>query len=152
MQEAIIAITHGEARTEALACSLARQLRSGDVLKLHGDLGLGKTAFVRGLARGLGAGEDISSPTFAIHNVYTGTHMPLHHFDLYRISGRAELEDLGFWDVYGKGVIAIEWPMRVGDMIPPPYIDVDFQFLDDETRCITISGNERELSGEALDY
>jgi tRNA threonylcarbamoyladenosine biosynthesis protein TsaE len=109
-----VSISDSEAATEALASDLAARLAAGDVVLLSGTLGAGKTAFVRGLARGLGADpDDVSSPTFAIVHEYRGGRLPLFHVDLYRLTpaaaGDLGLEELGM----GEGVLAIEWPERL---------------------------------------
>lgn len=104
--------TAGETETEAAGERLARDLQRGDVVLLYGDLGAGKTAFVRGLARGIGANpDDVSSPTFTIVQEYHGR-ATLYHVDLYRLEP-AEIDDLGLEDlVSGEGIVAIEWAER----------------------------------------
>lgn len=108
-------ISHSESETEALAAVLARDLRPGDVIALSGDLGAGKTAFVRGLARGLALDPaEVSSPTFALVHEHRGGRLPLFHVDLYRLTS-ADAEDLGLDELGVKdGVLAIEWPERLG--------------------------------------
>ena len=108
-------ISRSESETEALGAVLAKDLRPGDVVALTGDLGAGKTAFVRGLARGLSLEPgEVSSPTFALVHEYRGGRLPLFHVDLYRLSG-AEAEDLGLDELgVADGVLAIEWPERLG--------------------------------------
>jgi tRNA threonylcarbamoyladenosine biosynthesis protein TsaE len=111
--------TDSEAATEALAADFAADLSAGDVVLLSGTLGAGKTAFVRGMARGLGAdAEDVSSPTFAIVHEYRGGRLPLFHVDLYRLTpgdtGDLGLEEMGVAD----GVLAIEWPERLTTAFP----------------------------------
>jgi tRNA threonylcarbamoyladenosine biosynthesis protein TsaE len=105
--------TDSEAATGTLGESLARTLRPGDVVLLYGDLGAGKTAFVRGMARGVGANpDDVTSPTFTIVQEYAGSTFTLYHVDLYRLEP-AEIDDLGLEDlVAGEGVVAIEWADR----------------------------------------
>ena len=102
-----------EAATSSVGESLARTLRPGDVVLLYGDLGAGKTAFVRGLARGAGANaDDVSSPTFTLVQEYAGAALTIYHVDLYRLEP-AEIDDLGLEDlVAGDGVVAIEWAER----------------------------------------
>jgi tRNA threonylcarbamoyladenosine biosynthesis protein TsaE len=109
-----VSISESEAATEALASDLAERLAAGDVVLLWGALGAGKTAFVRGLARGLGADpEEVSSPTFAIVHEYRGGRLPLFHVDLYRLTA-ADTADLGLREMgAGEGVLAIEWPERL---------------------------------------
>lgn len=108
--------SNSEAETEAIAAELARDLRGGEVIFLEGDLGAGKTAFVRGLARGLGAPEDsVASPTFVIHTTYPcGSGRMLHHADLYRLASELGAEDVGLFELPGpRDVLAIEWAARM---------------------------------------
>jgi tRNA threonylcarbamoyladenosine biosynthesis protein TsaE len=110
----VIVVSHSEEETAAIARELAARLAPGAVLLLSGDLGAGKTAFVRGLAQGLGADpEQVSSPTFTLIHEYRGGRLTLFHADLYRLD-RAETEDLGLQDVeVAAGVLAVEWPERL---------------------------------------
>jgi tRNA threonylcarbamoyladenosine biosynthesis protein TsaE len=107
--------THAEAETVRTAAQLAASLEAGAVLLLSGELGAGKTAFVRGLAEGLGADAgEVTSPTFTLVHEYRGGRLPLIHVDLYRLD-RAELDEIGLDDdLAAVGVIAIEWPERLG--------------------------------------
>ena len=126
-------------QTVAIASDLARTLRPGDVVLLSGDLGAGKTAFVRGLALGLGASPDeVTSPTFTLLHEYRGGRLPLHHADLYRLE-TAEVEDLGLDELAsGGGVLAIEWPDRL--VRPwPEAVRVHLHHASETTRRITIS-------------
>ena len=124
--------SHSEAETEALAQELAGQLKPGEVLALDGDLGAGKTAFTRGLARGLGYPGRVQSPTFTIVNEYEGGRLPLFHFDLYRLGDPDELFDIGWEDYLSRGgVCAVEWSANGGDCIEP-------------TRRITITRGETD--------
>ena len=105
------------AQTEAIGQALAQHLRPGDVVAFFGDLGAGKTAFTRGLARGLGITDPVTSPTYTIVNEYPSGRIPLFHFDMYRLSGAEALFDLGWEDYLDRGgVCAVEWsekcPMR----------------------------------------
>ena len=110
-------VSDSEAATEALAAELAAGLSPGDVVLLSGGLGAGKTAFVRGMARGLGADAgDVSSPTFAIVHEYRGGRLPLYHADLYRLE-RAATGELGLEELH-NGVLAIEWPDRLTHPLP----------------------------------
>src|SRR6188768_3321387 len=111
--------TNSETETSAAGESLARSLKPGDVVLLYGDLGAGKTAFVRGLARGLGASsDDVSSPTFTLVQEYRGSRVTLHHVDLYRLK-EIEVDDLGLDELtLGPAVVAVEWAERWAD--PPP--------------------------------
>ena len=111
--------SHSEAETARIAEALAARLQPGDVVLIRGDLGAGKTAFVRGLAVGLGAADDdVSSPTFTLMQEYRGGRLPVYHVDLYRLERAADVEDLGLEDVeMGDGVLAVEWPERLGDRL-----------------------------------
>ena len=106
-------LTHNEIETEALGETLARRLGPGDVVAYRGDLGAGKTAFTRGLARGLGCTGRVTSPTFTVVNEYEGR-LPLFHFDLYRLEGEDALYDVGWEDYLDRGgVCAVEWSENV---------------------------------------
>ena len=108
-----------------MASALAVKLRSGDVILLKGDLGAGKTEFVKGLAEGLAAAEPVTSPTFTLMNVYEGF-LTIYHFDLYRLEQPEELEGIGFDEfVGGNGVAVVEWPDRFPSEMPDEYIGVD---------------------------
>lgn len=112
-------VSHGEAETEELGRRLAAVLAPGAVVACRGGLGMGKTAFTRGLARGLGYQGRVTSPTFTIVNEYEGTGLPLFHFDLYRLEGPEDLFDIGWEDYLDRGgVCAVEWSERVEDALP----------------------------------
>ncbi len=128
-----------EADTLAVAQELAASLAAGDVVLLHGDLGAGKTAFVRGLAAGLGIDADeVSSPTFTLIHEYRGGRLALHHADLYRLPAGVSLDELGLDETAADGVLAIEWPERLG-RAPAGAIDVHMAIDDDTSRTITIT-------------
>jgi tRNA threonylcarbamoyladenosine biosynthesis protein TsaE len=131
-------MTRSEAETAAVACELATTLRAGSVLLLSGNLGAGKTAFVRGLAAGLGVDpEEVSSPTFTLIHEYRGGRLTLYHVDLYRLE-RAATADLGLEELgVSDGVLAIEWPDRLSHGLPGATA-VRIDIVDDETRAITI--------------
>jgi tRNA threonylcarbamoyladenosine biosynthesis protein TsaE len=131
-------VTHSEAETSAVGSDLARSLSAGSVVLLSGDLGAGKTAFVRGLATGLGIDpEVVSSPTFTLIQEYRGGQLPLHHVDLYRLQS-VEVDDLGLDDLTLEGgVTAIEWP----DRLPRAFasaVRVQIDHGDGDTRTIQI--------------
>ena len=132
-------ITGSETETEQAGEQLARQLAPGSVVLLYGDLGAGKTAFVRGLARGIGADPDeVSSPTFTLIQEYAGSHATLHHVDLYRLEP-AEIEDLGLDDlVEGGSIVAIEWADRWPGR-PRRAIDVRIAAVGEHTRRIELN-------------
>jgi tRNA threonylcarbamoyladenosine biosynthesis protein TsaE len=132
--------TSTEAETSGAGETLGRTLRSGDVVLLYGDLGAGKTAFVRGLARGIGANpDDVSSPTFTLVQEYAGPALTLFHVDLYRLEP-AEIDDLGLEDlVSGDGVVAIEWAERWTGR-PDDVIEVSIEETGEDRRRIQIDG------------
>jgi len=132
--------TSTEADTSSAGEALALTLRAGDVVLLYGDLGAGKTAFVRGLARGLGANPDeVSSPTFTIVQEYAGTSVTLYHVDLYRLES-AEIDDLGLDDlVAGDGIVAIEWAERWNGR-PDDVTEVRIEDAGEDRRRIRIDG------------
>ncbi|MCH5211140.1 MAG: tRNA (adenosine(37)-N6)-threonylcarbamoyltransferase complex ATPase subunit type 1 TsaE [Oscillospiraceae bacterium] len=104
--------------TQKIASEFAKTLQESDVLCMYGDLGAGKTAFVQGLAKGLGIEDHVTSPTFTIVNEYYGS-MPLYHFDVYRIADSDEMYEIGYEEyVYGEGVSVIEWPQLIDDILP----------------------------------
>ena len=143
-------VTHSERETEDIGAALARTLQPGDVIALRGGLGMGKTAFVRGLARGLGYPGRVTSPTFALVNEYEGGRLPLFHFDLYRLDGAGELYDLG-WDEYQErgGVCAVEWSERAGELFPPDTIIVTLERVPDSdvSRRVIIRGADVTITG-----
>jgi tRNA threonylcarbamoyladenosine biosynthesis protein TsaE len=107
-------VTHSESESAAVGRDLAQSLRAGDTVLLHGELGAGKTAFVRGLAEGLGAPADaVSSPTFTLIQEYRGGRLPLFHVDLYRLDDPREIDDLGLEEIAADGVLAIEWAEKL---------------------------------------
>lgn len=132
-------VTRSEAETAAVARELAATLERGSVLLLSGNLGAGKTAFVRGLAEGLGIDpDDVSSPTFTLIHEYRGGRLRLYHADLYRLD-RAATEDLGIEELgVADGVLAIEWPDRLTHAIDGA-LRIDIAIVDDLTRWITCS-------------
>jgi tRNA threonylcarbamoyladenosine biosynthesis protein TsaE len=127
-------------QTESLAADLASSLRGGEVLALHGDLGAGKTRFVRGLLRGLGGSERaVSSPTFMLLNVYPGGRLTVYHLDAYRVAGADDFEAIGFSELLEQGgVVVVEWAERVGRLLPPDRIDVTIEHLGEDRRRITL--------------
>ena len=119
-------------QTEALGSRLGELLAPGDFVGLSGDLGAGKTAFVRGVARGAGVPPEalVSSPTFAIVNAYAGGRLPVHHADLYRVKDAEELYDAGFYDLMdGSGALLVEWIDRVPAVVPVDWLEVRLRHL-----------------------
>jgi tRNA threonylcarbamoyladenosine biosynthesis protein TsaE len=130
--------THSEAQTAAIGRELGSSLSAGDAVLLYGDLGAGKTAFVRGLAEGLGIEPDeVSSPTFTLVQEYRGGRLPLFHVDLYRLDDRREIDDLGLEEIAADGVLAIEWAEKLR-ALPPGAITVRIAHGEDDTRTVTL--------------
>ena len=133
-------ITHSPEETERLGAALAQLLTAGDLIAYRGDLGAGKTAFTRGLARGLGYAEPVTSPTYTIVNEYLGGHLPLFHFDMYRLASADDLWDIGWEDYLDRGgVCAVEWSENVEDALDD-FVLVNIEKIGDESRRITIEG------------
>jgi tRNA threonylcarbamoyladenosine biosynthesis protein TsaE len=131
--------THSEAETSGVARDLARRLTSGSVVLLIGELGAGKTAFVRGLAAGLGvAPDEVSSPTFTLVQEYRGGRLPLLHADLYRLDDPREVADLGLEELAGNGILAIEWADKLDRPIPDAVV-VRIEQGDGDTRTIVVA-------------
>ena len=138
----MVYITHSESETEALGAEIARKLPDGSVIAFYGELGSGKTAFVRGMARGMGIDALVNSPTFTIVNEYVGPRS-LFHFDMYRLSSADELYDIGWEDYLARGgVCAVEWSENVEGAFEGDEIVVSFRKLDENTREITVEGGE----------
>lgn len=111
--------------TFALGCQIGEQARSGEVYTLIGDLGVGKTVFTQGVAKGLGIKEAVNSPTFTILQVYEEGRMPFYHFDVYRIGDVEEMDEIGYEDyVYGDGVCLIEWANLIEEILPKHYKEI----------------------------
>ena len=135
-------ITNSPMETEAIGAALSKILTPGSVIAYRGDLGAGKTAFTRGLARGLGVGDPVTSPTYTIVNEYLGGRMPLFHFDMYRLHSADDLWDIGWEDYLERGgICAVEWSENVRDALEDP-ITVTIEKLGEDTRRITIEGGE----------
>ena len=132
--------THSEAETEALGERLAKCLRAGAVVALYGDLGAGKTAFVRGMARGLDIRESVTSPTFTIVNEYPGD-PALFHFDMYRLKNAEELYGIGWEDYLDRnGICVTEWSERIEEALPEDAVRVTIQRLGDTDRAVRVEG------------
>ena len=135
-------ITHSPEETEKLGEALGRCLAPGTVLAYRGELGAGKTAFTRGLARGLGYTDIVTSPTYTIVNEYLGGRLPLFHFDMYRLSSSDDLWDIGWEDYLDRGgVCCVEWSENVADALEDP-ITVTIDKLGEHSRRITLEGGE----------
>lgn len=136
-------ISDGVSDTEAIAEKLGKKLRSGNVVAYFGGLGMGKTAFTRGLAIGMGISADVSSPTFAIVNDYGGT-PPLVHFDMYKVESWDDLYSSGFFDYLDMGaVLAVEWSENIENALPDDTIRITIEKgQSDNQRIITIEGTD----------
>lgn len=138
-------ITHSPEETERIGASLGRIVPAGTLIAYCGDLGAGKTAFTRGLARGLGTREIVTSPTYTIVNEYLGGRIPLFHFDMYRLSSSDDLWDIGWEDYLERGgVCAVEWSENVADAMEDA-ICIQIEKLGDTDRRITISGGFEDV-------
>ena len=135
-------ITHSPEETEKIGEALAKSLQPGTIFAYRGDLGAGKTAFTRGLARGLGCKETVTSPTYTIVNEYLGGRLPLFHFDMYRLASSDDLWDIGWEDYLDReGVCAVEWSENVQDAMENA-VTVTIEKLGETTRRITIEGGQ----------
>lgn len=120
--------TNSDKETFELGMKLGGEAKPGTVITLLGDLGVGKTVFAKGLAKGLGIEEDISSPTFTIVQVYDEGRMPLYHFDVYRIEDEDEMYEIGYEDYFfGEGVCLVEWADNIKDLIPDNHIRITIE-------------------------
>ncbi len=132
-------LSHSLADTKKIASQLAETLVGGEVIAFYGDLGLGKTCFVNGLADGLGFVGEVSSPTFAIINEYIGGRLPLYHFDMYRVTDWNDLYTTGYFDyLESGGILAVEWSENIEAALPDDTIRVKIKRLDETTREIKI--------------
>ena len=134
--------TNSPAETEAIGAALGKQLKAGTVIAYRGDLGAGKTAFTRGLARGLGCSDIVTSPTYTIVNEYLGGRLPLFHFDMYRLHSSDDLWDIGWEDYLDRGgVCAVEWSENVDDAMENA-VYITIEKLGEDARRITIEGGD----------
>ena len=134
--------TFSPSETEKLGAKLAEKLTAGTILAYRGDLGAGKTAFTRGLARGLGCTELVTSPTYTIVNEYLGGRLPLFHFDMYRLASSDDLWDIGWEDYLDRGgICAVEWSENVAEAMEGA-IRVRIEKTGEQTRRITIEGGD----------
>ena len=133
-------ISNSTTETEALGERIAKVLTGNEVIALFGDLGAGKTAFTRGLCRGLGIIDGVSSPTFAIVNEYDGG-FPVYHFDMYRITSIDDLYSTGYYDYLGNGLLVIEWSENIESELDDDAIRITIEkTADNDRRIITIDG------------
>lgn len=135
-------ITNSPAETENLGAALGKLLPAGTVLAYRGDLGAGKTAFTRGLSRGLGCNELVTSPTYTIVNEYLGGRLPLFHFDMYRLRSSEDLWDIGWEDYLERGgICAVEWSENVADALEDA-VTITIEKLGETARRITLEGGD----------
>ena len=140
-------ISESAEQTREIARFIGEKLREGDVLALSGELGSGKTCFTGGLARGLGVDEkyQITSPTFTLINEYPAR-CKLYHFDVYRLNGYSEFEDLGYEEYFcGDGIVVIEWAEKIVQILPADTFFISFEYLDENRRRIIIKGQKNRL-------
>ena len=139
MKESKVYVTNSEKETENIAIELATELKSGDFLAFYGDLGSGKTAFIRGLASVFCPGVRVSSPTYAIVNEYRGR-VNIFHFDMYRITDDDSLYSTGFYDYFDRnGIIAAEWCENIPFALPDRYYEINFKKISETQRQIEIT-------------
>ncbi|HEV7300061.1 MAG TPA: tRNA (adenosine(37)-N6)-threonylcarbamoyltransferase complex ATPase subunit type 1 TsaE [Tepidisphaeraceae bacterium] len=133
--------SHNVADTERIAAGLARSLQGGECIAMHGDMGAGKTQFVRGLVGGLGGDtRSVSSPTYVLLNVYDTGRLTVYHLDAYRVHGPDDFDAIGFTELLEQGgVVVIEWPSRVAELLPPNLIHVTLTPTVESQRQIEIS-------------
>ncbi len=145
-------VTRSEEETLKIGIRIGEKLKSGDVIALNGELGAGKTHITKGIAKGLGVEDYITSPTFIIVNEYEGR-IPLYHFDVYRINDVDEMYEIGFDEyLYGSGVCIVEWGKIVEELLPEYAIKIDIIKIDENTREIIINenGNLKLLEGVVI--
>lgn len=136
--------TFSAEETIKLGEKIGRLLKGGDCIAYKGGLGAGKTTITRGVSIGLGLGDEVTSPTFSLVNEYVGTGLRLYHFDMYRITSPEDLETTGFYDYMDDdSVLAIEWSENIVSELPENAVIVEIERVDDNTRLITIDGDER---------
>lgn len=142
MDELFSVVTNNEQETMLFAEKLANTVGKGVVFTLTGDLGAGKTHFVKGFAKGLGSQMLVTSPTFTLLNVYDDGKFPVYHFDMYRLSSKEEAEELGFNEYFDlqslDGVVLVEWPEQVEGLINCPHIEVKIEKLEGDKRKIVV--------------
>ena len=140
--------THSAAQTQALGAELGLGLAHGELIAFRGDLGSGKTCMIQGICEALEVDDYVTSPTFMLINEYAGRlngkELPVYHFDLYRLRGAGELEDLGAEEYfYGRGVCLVEWAERADGLLPAGCREVWMEYVGDDERKITLCGGWR---------
>ena len=140
--------THSEKETEKLGEKLGRLVEPGTIILIKGGLGAGKTVFTRGIARGLGIEEPVTSPTFTLIHQYQGR-LPLYHFDIYRIEDPDEMDDIGYEEFfYGDGVAVVEWPEKMEWLLPDEYLEIVIERVPLENQ----DGRKISLTGKGAKY
>ena len=142
-QNVITALTRGPEETEAFGRRVGELIAASGArpfVAMYGDLGAGKTVFVRGLASALSPGSRVKSPTYTLVNEYRRGPVPFFHFDLYRLGSEEELGGFGFEDYLGEGICAAEWSERLGTALPPDAVTVRIEKLEGDGRRITVAG------------
>lgn len=143
MSEIFSIITNNENETMLVGEKLAKTVGKAVIFTLVGDLGAGKTHFVKGFVKGLGCNATVTSPTFTLLNVYEGGTRKVYHFDMYRLSSREEAEEMGFNEYFDlqtlDGIVFVEWPEKVDGLIKYPYIEIKIEKLGDDKRKIIVS-------------
>lgn len=145
--------TGSAAETVALGTEVGKRLRGGDLIAYSGGLGAGKTTVTRGISLGMGLGDEVTSPTFALVNEYRGDKLSLIHFDMYRINSADDLETTGFFDYMDDdSVLAVEWSENISDELPEDCIRIDIQRTGENGRAITIQTTEGDDRFEDIRY
>lgn len=143
MEQILQVVTNNEEETMLFGEKFAKTVGKGVVFTLVGDLGAGKTHFVKGFVKGIGSPSLVTSPTFTLLNIYEGGKVPVYHFDMYRLSSREEAEELGFDEYFDlkslDGIVFVEWPSQIEGLITCPHIEIKIDKIDDNKRKIIIS-------------
>jgi tRNA threonylcarbamoyladenosine biosynthesis protein TsaE len=140
-------LSHSPEETMRLAQSFAKHLKAGDIVCLEGNLGAGKTTFVKGMASGLRVKPvEVTSPTFVIMNYYKGK-LPIYHFDFYRLENPKELATVNFDEYfYGDGISVVEWPQRLGAAMPPEFFEIQLDHKGETERQLKVSARGESLT------
>lgn len=133
-------ISYSESDTRTIASDFAKTLKAGDVIALHGTLGVGKSAFTRAVIQSLTTAPEVPSPTFTLLQIYDTPHFDLYHFDMYRLKSPEEAYEIGIEEAFCEGVSFIEWPEKIAALLPKKHIDITFE-IKDGYRLITIKEN-----------
>ncbi len=134
-------ISDSEQETAEIASKLAKKVKVGDIIALYGTLGAGKTAFCRGFIQSLIPEKEVPSPTFTLLQVYDTSNYSVYHFDMYRLKSPEEAYEIGIEDAFAEGVSLIEWPEKMGNILPKKHISVTLETKGTK-RIITIEGIE----------